>query len=90
MHICVAICGLRARWQGSKLENTGARFRSASFLVIRTYLSFRNLHIQDMSHIIMLPSAPCSPLLLFPVVDIVLTLVAFMSLLLAQRLALSV
>ena len=42
----------------------------------------------------MLPSAPCSVILLFPIVDIFLKLVAFMgelpSLLLAQRLALSV
>ena len=46
-----------------------------------------------MSHAIMLPFAPCSPLLLFPIIDIVLTLVAFIgelpSLVLAQRFALS-
>ena len=47
-----------------------------------------------MSHAVILPSAPCSRLLLFPTVDIVLTLVAFMgeypSLVLAQMFALSV
>ena len=47
-----------------------------------------------MSHVVMLPSAPCSPLLLFLIVDIILTLVAFIDqfpgLVLAHRVVVSV
>ena len=70
--------GKECRWpRVIKLEDTGARFRSAYLLILK-YISQPNFGNQDRFHAVMLPSAPCSPLLLFPIVDIVLTLVAFL------------